>query len=210
MKGEISIKMKTKKLLMPILFMLCLTAIAPVFASPTLIYLDPASGEYYPGDEFTVTLKVDAVSDMYLWTVTIEWDPALLDLVGSPAEGKCIKDPDGLCGGPYDTSFIAPTEPGKINEMVCTRLGMVDGANVPPCADDLAMMTFRVKDTVQPCTWIDITITFSDLMDSMGGSIPHQTAPGSFHVIPELAVAILGLGAMFAAFGVYGYRRKNH
>lgn len=208
--------MKPKSLLVLMTFMLCLAVIAPASASPTMIYLDPIYPidplkEYYPGDNFTVTLKVDAVSDMYLWVATIEWDPTLLNLVEDPVEGDCLKDPDGLCGGPYDTSFMKGTiEPGKIIEMVCTRLAVVPGADVPPCTDDLASMKFRVKNNATYCTNVDVSITFSDLLDSAGETIPHDRGHGRFHVIPELPAAILGLGAMLGALVVYGYRRRNH
>ena len=202
--------MKCKRVLVSIVFMLCFAAIAPAFASPTMIYLEPSSYEYEPGEEFTVTLKIDGVADLYLWTVTIEWDAALVELVGNPVEGDCLKDPDALCGGPYATSFITPTEPGKISEMVCTRLGDFPGANVPPCTDDLASMTFRVLNATPVCTYFNISITFHDLMNSEGATIECTVEDGQYHVIPEFAVAILGLGAMFGALGVYRYRRKTN
>ena len=202
--------MRSKRVLVSIMLMLCFAVIAPAFASSTLIYLEPDDGEYWPGDEFNVALKVDGVPDMYLWTVTIEWDAALVELVGNPVEGDCLKDPGALCGGPYATSFMTPTEPGKINQMVCTRLGSVLGADVPPCADDLASMTFRVLNGTPVCTHFNISITFVDLMNSEGATIDCTVGDGRYHVVPEFTVAILGLVAMFGALGVYRYRRKTN
>lgn len=202
--------MRSKRVLVSIVFMLCFAAIVPAFASPTTIYLEPSTFDFEPGEEFTVTLKIDGVPDLYLWTVTIEWDATLVELVGNPVEGDCLKDPDALCGGPYSTSFITPTEPGKINQMVCTRLGSVLGADVPPCANDLASMTFRVLNATPVCTYFNISITFHDLMNSEGTTIDCDVGDGRYHVVPEFAVAILGLVAMFGALGVYRYRRKTN
>ena len=203
--------MKPKSLLVLMTAMLCSAMIAPSTAEVTTIYLDPhtKSGTFAvePGEEFYVLLNVSAVSDLYLWVVNIEWNSCCLDVV-KILEGGCLK----FDGTPTTGIMYAEIVHGKIRELTCSRTGMVSGAHVPPAPSDLANITFRVNEACEVCTYIDMSITFSDLLNSEGMSIPHEVArlPEPFHVIPELPAVILGLGAMLGALGVYRYIRKTH
>lgn len=201
--------MNRKKLIVLAVVAFCILMVARVSAHPTKLYFtfDPESiqkdGEYPQGEEFTATLRVDAVADMYLWVVTIEWDPALLELVGTPVEGGCLKS-----FGNDTTCMMGDIGPGIIPEWTCTRKGIVPGASVPPCPDDLGNITFRVIG--EPCNYPEISITFSDLLDSTGASIDRTIEPpGPFHIIPEVASVALGLGAMLAALGAFAYKRRK-
>lgn len=155
-----------------ILFVVILTILAlPIVkvevASPTQLYLDPPEiGPLSVGNIFTLTLRVDTVSDLYLWIVSIEWDSSRLELQGNPMEGNCLKS-----GG--STTFLwAEITPGKIRELTCTLLGPVPGINVPPAPNDLATINFKMLDNTTD-TWVNIT--FSDLLDSTGSPIQHST-----------------------------------
>ena len=161
-------KLKTRNILFVVtLTILALPIVKVAVMSPTKLYLDPPEiGPLSVDDIFTLTLKVDTLSDLYLWIVTIEWNSSRLELQGNPVEGNCLKS-----GG--TTTFLwAEITPGEIRELTCTLLGPVPGISVPPAPDDLATINFKVLDNTTD-TWVNIT--FSDLLDSTGSPIQHST-----------------------------------
>jgi len=184
--------MKFKVLIIPlVLVALLLSATGKVNASPTELYLDPASVVGPPpgiGENFTLTLRVDEVSDLYLWVATIDWDPTVLELVESPKEGGCLKY------GGYFTFFIwTEIVPGGIRELTCNRLGYgIPGANVPPAPSDLASLKFRVLNYTFESA---ITITFSDMLNSEGGSIEHTVNGSKFTLLPNYIYSSDSAGA---------------
>jgi len=134
--------------------------ISSVVAHPTTFLLDPATIKTETGEQLTVTLRVDAVTDMYLWVVTIEWNPTYFDLVGEPAEGECLK-----CGG--STTFLwGSMTDGKIEGLTCTLLGEIPGVDVPPAPNDMATITFACMHT--PSTRTYVSITFARYRNSAG------------------------------------------
>jgi hypothetical protein len=142
--------------------------------------LDPSEVKGPPpniGEEFTLTLRVDAVSDLYLWVATIEWDPKLLALAESPVEGSCLK-----YGGNLTTFLWVSIMPGKIVELTGTRLGPYPGADVPPAPNDLASIKFRVLN--YSCE-TPITITFSKMLTSDGHLIDHEVRGSKFTLLPS-------------------------
>jgi hypothetical protein len=113
-----------------------------VYASPTTFYFDPAMIVAPPpsiGGTFTVTIRVDAVPDLFMWVMDISWDPAAFDLVGDPVQGAAIST-----SGPtvFTWSSIAD---GFIDDLTC---GSLFGAevSVPPNPNDLCELTFMVED----------------------------------------------------------------
>ena len=217
--------MKTKYLLVLLISTLCFAAMTPALAQPTMIDLDPTppgggEEEYLPSEQFNVTLRIDAVTDLYLWVVTITWDPNVVEIVTGDPDGLLDIDSmvfyniyEGDFFEPWPTTWgtVLPVDidpvSGIIIELVDTLTGPLPGVSG---SGDLALFMFRVKDEAEPCTHSTVSIILSDLIDTAGGHIPHTVGPGLFHVIPEVAFTVLGLVAMFTAFGVYGYRRKNH
>jgi hypothetical protein len=174
-------KMKLKATIISIfLAAVLLSAIRMANASPTVLYLDPPNVVGPPpdiGENFTLTLKIDSVSDLYLWVANISWDPNVLQIVENPREGGCLK-----YGG--NTFFTwAEIKPGGIRELTCTLLGAPSGVNVPPAPDDLASLKFRVLNYSFESP---IEITFSDLLNSTGDSIFLDAVRGSrFTLLPD-------------------------
>lgn len=193
--------MKVRDTAILMLSLLFFAALMPTFASPTKMYLDPPTDEVVHGEIFDVILRVDEVKGLFLWVATIEWNATELELQpGSPVEGGCLKS-----GGPTVFTWEG-VAPGIIDNMTCGLQGPIPGVDVPPAPSDLAKMTFKVLcDKV--CTYMAVNITYSDMLNNV--PIPHTVQGGLYHVIPELAFTLLGLVAMFSAFGVYRYKRKN-
>ena len=153
--------------------------VAPAAAHPTTFYLDPATISKDAGQQFTLTLRVDAVTDMYLWVVTIEWDPAYFDLVGNPAEGDCLKH-----GGPTNFLWGSITD-GKIEGLTCTLLGEIPGVDVPPAPNDMATITFLTQKR-PPEGGTTISITLARYRDSTGTA--HYPAKEGTVVSPRVPV----------------------
>ena len=154
--------MNRKTILYLIVFLLLVVmmgAAAPVAASPTTFYLDPSTKHAEAGDQFTLTLRVDAVTDIYLWVADIEWNPTYFDMVGDPVEGESLKS-----GG--STTFLwASTTDGKIDDLTCSLLGEIPGVDVPPAPSDMATVTFYTQER-PPADGTTISITFARHLDS--------------------------------------------
>jgi hypothetical protein len=179
--------MKGKNLLCLAIVMSIALAILPVAlvkASPTKFWLDPPSVIGPPpnkGDTIHVVLRIDTVPDLFLWVATIEWDPAVFELVDGPdldalanaEEGMTIKQTQPtafMAAGYYD---------GKIDQLTCTSLGA--GVSVPPNPTDMAHMYFKVKD-YSFGTYINIT--FARYVDTIGTEHTPDVEPLYFELLP--------------------------
>ena len=143
------------------------------------LYLDPANTVGPPpdiGETLTLTLRVDNITGLVAFTVSIEWDPSKL---------KYLKYTEGACLKYSGVSTFCITEdilPGKIDLLTCTTLPLTP-VDVPPAPDDLASFDFEVLDyTCSVGTWINIT--FSELWKSATESIPHTTTDAKFTLCP--------------------------
>lgn len=146
-----------------LLAVIVLIRAAPTVAHPTTFYLDPAAISKKIGDQFTLTLRVDFVTDMYLWVATIQWDSTYFDLIGNPVEGGCLK-----YGG--STTFLwGSITDGKIEGLTCTLLGEIPGVNMPPAPKDLATIKFHTQKYL-PISGTTISITFARYRDHAGGA----------------------------------------
>ena len=134
---------------------------SPVTANPTLVSLIPSEVTgYVVCQNFILTLRIDAFSGLYAWTVNITWNPTILEYV-SASEGACLKD---NLGGLTLWNSGAVTS-GKIEGMLCTVIGEpgTNFVNVPPSPDDLATITFHV---IGHTCESPIEITYCKLKDS--------------------------------------------
>ena len=180
--------MKGKTLISLVVLAALFVALTPPIAtaSPTKIYFDPVelTGEdcVLIGTEFTLTVRVDTVEDLYGYTITINWDPLIFDRVSGPTEGKCLEDPDGHQGGPYMTAFMNEgIVDGQVKGQACVRLGTVPGADVPPCDNDFFTIRFRVERATFG-TWITMTNTILARPDKT--EIPHTVQNFYFECPP--------------------------
>ena len=64
--------------------------VQPVKSDPTpTISLDPPTRTVRPETNFTVNLNIADVTDLAAWSVVLEWDPSLLELVGATKGSFC-------------------------------------------------------------------------------------------------------------------------
>ena len=178
---------KNKKAI--ILLNLCLSFLLAItipraLSNSTFIAIHPSFKEVTIGSDFTIDLNVSNVIDLYLWVVTIEWDPSIIEFQ-SYMEGPFLK-----AGG--NTAIMdAGVSPGKVNRLVCTVLGPVSGVD-----GSGSLVTFTFKAVSLGTT--PISITFSDLLNSNGEHIAHDTHDGTVLVSPPpppLTVSISPLSA---------------
>jgi hypothetical protein len=166
------------------LLLLLLTITPSSRGSSTSIAVAPSFKEVIINTVFEVDLNVSDVTDLYLWVVTVEWNPSIIEFQGY-TEGPFLKT------GGNTTIMDAGVSPGKVNRLVCTILGPVSGVNG---SGSLATFTFKaVSLGTTP-----ISITFSDLLNSNGEHIAHDTHDGTVLVSPPpppLSVSISPLSA---------------
>jgi hypothetical protein len=167
--------------LLCILLLLNMTSLGG--GSPTSIAVDPSFKEVIINSVFKIDLNVSDVTDLYLWVITIEWDPSIIEFQ-SYTEGTFLKV------GRNTTIMDAGVSPGKVNRLVCTILGPVSGVN-----GSGSLVTFTFKAVSLGTT--SISITFSDLLNSNGEHIAHDTHDGAVLVSPSppLTVSISPLSA---------------
>jgi hypothetical protein len=113
------------------------------------------------GKTFTLTLQVAEVSNLWSWKVAITWDPAVLELQGTPTEGAFLK-------GAGSTLFVvSPPGAGIIQEMSSTLLSATGVSG----SGDLATMSFKILGYASNSP---IVITTARMLDP---SSPHQEIP---------------------------------
>jgi len=154
------------------------------YGSATSIAIDPSFKEVIIGTSFSIDLNVSDVIDLYLWVVTVEWNPSIIEFQ-EYIEGPFLK------AGGATAIMDAGVSPGKVNRLVCTVLGPVSGVD-----GSGSLVTFTFKAISLGTT--PISITFSDLLNSNGDNISHDTHDGMVLVSlppPPLSVSISPLSA---------------
>ena len=72
---------------MPFNFLTKATQTATVSFNPSAVL----GTNYKVGSNFTVAIQVSNITGLWGWTMTIAWDPSVLQLIGSPTEGSFLK-----------------------------------------------------------------------------------------------------------------------
>lgn len=104
--------------------------------TPTLSW-EPSTNTPRVGDQFTLAIEADQVSELFSAPFYLLYDPELLEFIGL-AEGKFLKRD----GSP--TIFIYTVEPDKGQVVVgLSRLGEVEGISG---SGTLALATFKAKN----------------------------------------------------------------
>jgi len=138
--------------------------------STTSIAVNPSFTEVTFGSIFTLDLNVSDVTELYLWVVTVEWNPSVIEFQNYE-EGPFLK-----AGG--NTAIMDDgVSPGKVERLACTILGPVPGVDG---GGSLVTFTFNAKTLGNT----PVNITFSDLLNSNGEHIPHNTYDGVVQVTP--------------------------
>jgi hypothetical protein len=175
---------KTAVLISVCLLLIVALASHVSYGSATSIAIDPSFKEVIIGTGFSIDLNVSDVIDLYLWVVTVEWNQSILEFQGY-TEGPFLK------AGGSTAIMDAGVSPGKVDRLVCTILGPVPGVD-----GSGSLVTFTFKATALGTT--PISITFSDLLNSNGEHIAHDTHGGTVLVSlppPPLSVSISPLSA---------------
>lgn len=141
-------------------------------ASVPLIAFQPNLHETFRDEAFSLNITVSNVTDLYLWVVNVEWNSTVLDFL-QYVEGPFLKQ------GGETTIMDSGVSPGKISELACTLLGDVAGVNGSGTLVTLTYTALTVGTT-------SVNITFSDLLNSAGQSISHETGEATIKVLPSI------------------------
>ncbi len=117
----------------------------------TMIELDPANYVAHSvGENFTISITVTNVTNLWSWVVGISWDPNVLTLIGSPHEGPFLK-------ASGQTLFLPlPAVNGTIKELSSTLLSLASASG----SGVLATLEFNItKETIDsPITLSNTTL----------------------------------------------------
>jgi len=140
----------------------------------TVVYVNPPVSNATISSSFNVSLAINNVTDLYLWTIDLRWDPAVMNLTGI-WEGPFLKQ-----GG--QTAFLW-TEinytGGYIRMLTCTLLEDVPGVNG---SGELA--TFEFKGLAEGFSVIGVSNVA--LLDSSGVDIPVLVQDGVAYIVRPL------------------------
>jgi hypothetical protein len=175
-----------------------------VLETPPILYFDPCHVVGPPpdvGDNLTLTMRVDHVTHLVAWCVSVEWDPSKLELLDW-AEGGCLKASGAMTFCIYEGIL-----PGKIDKLSCTTLPLTP-VDVPPAPDDLASFDFEVLNyTCCMGTWINLTYTELDYDETT--EIDHTVTNANFTLCPcETTTSLSEFESALTTAG-YGYMVWN-
>jgi len=144
----------------------------PSEASLPLISFQPNLHETFRGENFSLNVTISNITDLYLWVVTVEWSPTVLDFQHY-AEGPFLKQ------GGQTAVMDSGVSPGKVSELACTLLEDVAGVNGSGTLVTLSYEALTVGTTA-------VKLTFSDLLNSAGKSISHEKGEATVEVLPSV------------------------
>lgn len=101
----------------------------------TEVYIDPSSMDITTNDEFSISVSVSDVQDLYGFQFDIGFDSSILDFVGIEQGPMLSSDGEQTYWSSPDTST-----PGLLDNAISTRLGMISGIDGDGV---LARVTFR-------------------------------------------------------------------
>lgn len=146
-------------------------------SSTAVLAVFPQDYKVGAGEIFTTDVLVFDVLDLHRWTMTVEWDPSVLNL-------QRYEEGPFLGGGVKTATTDGGCLPGGIYELSCTLLEDRSGVSGSGAIAHLVFDAMTVGST-------GIRITFSDLVNSRGESIQHSVSGGSvevFQVAHDVAV----------------------
>jgi len=152
------------------------SAVVPI---PTIMWINPPVTNATISGRFNVTLEITNVTDLYIWTADIQWNPTIMNLTGF-WEGPFLKQ-----GG--QTMFLwaeVNYTGGYIKQLTCTLLGNVPGVN-----GSGVLATLEFEGLAEGSSLINVSNV--GLMNSSGEDIQALVVGGVAHItrpLPELYV----------------------
>ena len=157
-------------LFISIIFAITLAYIIMESSAPPVVYVNPQTIQAPMGQDFTISINISNVVDLYGWSFKLRWNTTILEVV-NVTEDTFLKD-----GG--DTFFAS-----KINNTAghvtvdCTLLANVSGVSGNGA---LATIRFHVKEG-GTC---DLILYETMLINSAEQSVGHTVVNGHFSSIP--------------------------
>jgi hypothetical protein len=135
-------------------------------ASSTVLSVDPQTVQGVMGKNFTISISISNVSDLYGWELKLRWNSSLLDLTNI-AEGPILRSK----GSTFFSPKVNSTEGHLIAD--CTLLG-----DIPGFSGQGTLMTiqFYVKEN-GAC---DLNLYDTQLLNSMRQLITYTVHDGHF------------------------------
>jgi hypothetical protein len=191
--------MKNSKIIVLLIVSMLLLSLGALFnlvaGQTTTVKVDLPLTEYYTkatGKEFTVSVKIVDVTNLYGFDIKLRWNTTFLEYVGSSVRVPRNTYLDGVLWNPVlwladDVNQTAGT--------YCIAYSSIDPAPVFNGTGTVFTMTFRVKyHPVQPEPDANITLELysTDLAAKGGTPISHTTEHGTviLHALPPIATTL--------------------
>jgi hypothetical protein len=174
--------LKTVQAILPaiLIFLSLVVTINPVSSGATVVKVDPPLVEYSTnatGQQFTVTIKIVDVTNLYGFDIKFRWNTTFLDYVSHSIRVPRDTYPDGVLWNP----IIPITD--EVNTTAGTYWIAYTSRWPAPSFNGTGAVftiTFRVKyHPVQYTANIELELYSTDLAASDASSIPHTTQHGT-------------------------------
>lgn len=154
---------------------------APVFAQTTVVRVDPQAGSVAQGQNITVSIKIDNVSNLAGAEVHLAFDPILLEVVDADPgrDGVQVTNGDMLVPDQVPINLVDNSTGAidfavqQINRNAITGSGTLMSINFRGKASGTSPLTFRAVPSAP---------TGSNLAEIEGAPIAHTTQSGSVAV----------------------------
>jgi len=193
------LKLKTNKiiamLIVSTLLLSVLVFINPVAGQTTTVKVDPPFTEYYAkatGKEFTVSIKILNVTNLYGFDLKFRWNTTCLDYVSRSVRVPRNTYLDGVL---WETALPLADEVNASAGTYWIGYSSIDPAPTFNGTGTVFTMTFRIKyHPVQPEPDANITLELysTDLVAKGGGAISHTTEYGTviLHALPPISTML--------------------
>ncbi len=137
-----------------------------IFTSPVVVYVDPKTVEGNVGQDFTISINISNVVDLYGWSFKLRWNTTILDVV-NVTENAFLRNR----GNTLFVPIINSTAGYVILD--CTLIGEIKGVSGNGA---LATIRFHAKE-IGSCN-LDLYDTM--LLNSLEQEITHTVNDGYF------------------------------
>ncbi len=172
-----------------------LNSVSAVPAGPKIMLSELSSGNYQAGQEITLEIKAESLSEVFSYGISLDYDAAVLELV-SAAKGSFLSQ-----DGQVETSFQSGLENGEAGKLMLAEARTVANKSAVSGGGILAVVKFKILNP------LDTNIIFAgnSFVSGLSGDLAAYWAPTLVPLAPQQA-APLNFSGLSASEGAARYQ----
>lgn len=166
---------------------------AKIVSAQATIYVDPATRNVQKGEEFTIDINIDNVTNLYGYEIYLSFNNSVLNATAIDYR-NFLNEPTLILHQEVNNTV-------RLTVMSLQPATPKNGSSPPP----LATVHFKSIEIGTP----PLNLSKTKLSDNQGHEIPHQTSDGI--VIPEFSFAtIIAMMAILAVALIIHFRNRKY